>query len=291
MVNPLIEYEELILQDGIKKCYDLFLLDAGYLDGNFTSEERIEFIHHSQDNFGRIEFFTESFRVNLDNKFRSAYKQTIKTISNQIGGIIVANDRTAKIISLLDGLEYLYNSIKKDFIYYPTDIIKYGLFKVIIFLQKNYKSENISHPAYDLINAEPASGSIDGFFAFKGYVNDLPKLYNFLVNIGLFSSEETNIIDFKKVFCSPNPQDLNIKLKFDSTQEEASYIIEKIRNNFHNLTDTALIDSGCFQTKQGKNLVLNNFQKARSIFKDNISKREKIKEINKACRLLKFPKR
>jgi len=282
LMNPLLEYENLIQNGGIERCYQKFLSDAYELLGEDIRNDILEFQIIEQDECGEYQFYMEYFEERINEIFQKAFTITIYSISNELGACKSVVDLKARLTILLDALWFLYNCKNRINTHKQSERIDFWLSKLTSFFRDKYPHTN-SHIVYTLLGESPiGDNNPDGYFGFKRTRDELKKLWKMvLIELGLFSEDNLKVEDFITVILCEKPQELDIKLKFHCTQGKAAFILEKLKPFFYNLNDTALVQSTCFQTRQEKDLVLGNFQTARSKYKSSLSNEDAIKEINK----------
>ncbi|HEX8332491.1 MAG TPA: hypothetical protein VF622_07690 [Segetibacter sp.] len=273
--NVLYELEQLLEHGGIVTIHDRFIIDAQMLGGTFTDDSKTEFEFYEQDEHGDYLAMTNRYSEKLNQTFSNVFKHATQAISNKLARLVNNEERISELKMLLDNLAFFHKLANEKRSISQAELIRWWIKKFINYIRDKYKSSVSEHSAYKLLNDKLDDTYLEGYFGFKGKINELGTLYNKLIDLNIFSREETDLKVFKKIFSSPDPSNLDIALRFSCTQEEAAFVIDKIRSRFHNFGDSEIVSSKCFKTKQGQPLVLNNFQKARSEFKKDLTKEDR----------------
>lgn len=293
--NPLILFEDLIQNGGIDRCYKKFIAYMNSVYGHFTSEEEIEFTFQAKNDDSKEPFWIEeSFSKTLDIEFKDAYEKTIKLIDNHIALFDTSENLKTRIESSLNTIYFLYFGIEKIETYQQTELIDGWINKLIKFIKDKYGFTVPSHMAYDLKDDLKEIDHPTGYFGFKGSDSDLKRLYTVLCDLGLCSKYDKETGErFLDIFAARNLSDLSTGkiITFNCTLQKAAYIFGKIQPLFYNLMDINVINSKCFETKQGKPISQGTFQKARSTYKNNLSLEFERDEIEQKIKKFKITKR
>ena len=276
--NPLIGFEALIQNGGIENCYDRFRLDEEMLTGNLSTNDNIEFFFSEQDEYGEHIPIKVSFPDKLNIEFKTAYKKTLRLLSDYFATFISTKELEEKLVHVLNTIVFLHKYKFEINMHQQNQLIDNWLFKLIRFIKDKYPSVNNSHTAFKLIGEVQEANLTKNIYGFQKGIKTVPQLYEILVELNFFDEDDDQYDNFYRVLTS-FPEKSSVKLKVACNNQKAAYILYTLKKKkvlFKKLTYRRISNSEIFCNKRNKPFNENDLSKALSTF---IKNKEKNKDI------------